>query len=848
MGQQMNTGNRQSTLWAVMGLVVIALFATYSAWHYAKQDVEAQANDRFQFRIQQTKAAIYERMLAYEHVLRGGVGLFASSSNKVDQATWQTYTANLNINENYPGIQGLGFSRRILPAELSSHVAEIRKQGHPDYAIRPAGERTEYTSIIFLEPFDQRNQRAFGFDMFSEPTRKAAMEWARDSGKTSVSGKVKLVQEAGKDIQAGFLMYLPVYRGATPQNATQRRAALLGYVYSPFRMNDLMQGILGKSTADIALQIFDDAGVNESTLMYSSLPGHKKESSRYTDMQEVEINGRVWTLQFTSLPAFEISVNRVTPLVVATSGLTLTTLLALLLWSVLSTRARAQAMASSMTSDLMEQKERLRSVIDTALDAIIVISDKGIMESCNAATQKIFGYAPEELLGHNVNMLMPEPYHTQHDSYLKRFTDTGVAHVIGIGREVTGLRKDGSTFPMELSVGEMHSGNQRKFTGMVRDITERQKVEQLKSEFVSTVSHELRTPLTSIRGSLGLVLGGVTGELPAQSKNLLDIAYKNTERLVRLINDILDIEKIESGKMSFEMKPQALMPIIEQAIETSRAYGDQYGVTFELVATLPDVKVNIDHDRLTQVMANLLSNAAKFSPQNGRVEISVTPSQGKLRVSVNDHGEGIPENFRSKIFQKFSQADGSDTRKKGGTGLGLSITKAMTEKMGGTMGFDSQAGVGSCFYFELPEWREDSTDVLSDNPTNLNSGNLPRVLVCEDDRDIAKLLSMMLKTGGFEADIAYDAAQAKTMLQQRPYAAMTVDLGLPGQNGMSLIRELREHAETIDLPIVVVSAMAAEGSAEANGKFTVTDWLGKPIDQNRLIVQLESAIKKVEGH
>lgn len=840
----MNLSSKKSTLRAVLALLIVSLFATYTAWRYTQKNVEEQANDRFQFRIQQTKAAIYDRMLAYEHVLRGGVGMYASSNNKVDKAAWQAYTTALNINENYPGIQGLGFSKRILPSELAKHIADIRKQGHPDYTVRPPGERAEYTAIIYLEPFDQRNQRAFGFDMFSEPTRRAAMEWARDSGKTTVSGKVKLVQEEGKNPQAGFLMYLPVYRDSQPQNAAQRRASLLGYVYSPFRMNDLMQGLLGKSTPDIALHIFDDAGMSANNLMYNSHPEYSIENPLYKDTQEIEINGRIWTLHFTSLPLFESTVNRSTPAVVAASGLSLSLLIALLFWSVLNTRARAQTMASSMTANLMEQKERLRSVIDTALDAIIVINERGIIESSNAATFKIFGYTSEELVGNNVNMLMPEPYHTQHDGYLKRFIDTGVAHVIGIGREVAGLRKDGSTFPMELSVGEMRSGNERKFTGMVRDITERQKVDRLKNDFVSTVSHELRTPLTSIRGSLGLVLGGVTGEIPAQSKSLLDIAYKNTERLVRLINDILDISKIESGKMSFEMKPQLLMPILEQAIESNRSYGEQYGVTFRLLSILPQVKINIDHDRLTQVMANLLSNAAKFSPQNGQVEISVTQSQDQIRVSVKDHGAGIPDIFRSKIFQKFSQADGSDTKQKGGTGLGLTITKAMIEKMGGTMGFDSQVGVGSSFYFELPEWIEDISNEPSNPPTEEKDSKLPRILICEDDRDIARLLSMMLKAGSFSADIAYDAAQAKIMLQQRSYAAMTIDLGLPGQNGMSLIRELREHAETLNLPIVVVSAMAAEGSVEANGQFAVTDWIGKPIDQTRLIAQLESAIQK----
>jgi PAS domain S-box-containing protein len=235
-----------------------------------------------------------------------------------------------------------------------------------------------------------------------------------------------------------------------------------------------------------------------------------------------------------------------------------------------------------------------------------------------------------------------------------------------------------------------------------RIIEERQKIDRLKNDFVSTVSHELRTPLTSIRGSLGLVLGGVTGTVPAPAVKLLDIAYKNTERLVRLINDLLDIDKIASGKMDFDLQWYDLSPMIEQAIETNAAYGAQLNVKFVLHDETANVAVKVDYDRMMQVMANLFSNAAKFSPEHGVVDVTIAVGSGVARISVQDHGPGISDEFRAKIFQKFTQQDSSDTRLKGGTGLGLAISQALIEKMGGRIGFESTLGQGTTFYLELP--------------------------------------------------------------------------------------------------------------------------------------------------
>ncbi len=340
------------------------------------------------------------------------------------------------------------------------------------------------------------------------------------------------------------------------------------------------------------------------------------------------------------------------------------------------------------------------------------------------------------------------------------------------------------------------------------DITERQKIERMKNEFVSMVSHELRTPLTSIRASLSLIVGGVASEIPPQAKALVEIGYKNSERLVLLINDILDIEKIESGKMDFSLEPVKLIPLVEQAIEANIAYGEQFGVKFKLHNDLSNVKVLVDSDRLMQVLTNLLSNAAKFSPQRETVAIAVSREDRKIRVEVRDRGPGIPEAFRPKIFQKFAQADSSDTRQKGGTGLGLSISKAIIKKLGGQIGFETDTGAGTTLYFLLTEWQQ--LPPLEDqrpDPAPL------RILICENDRDTAKLLSLMLSQGGFDTDIAYSGMEAKQLLAQPdtiPYAAMTIDLAMPDTDGISLIRELRQHENFRHLPIVVVSAKAQQ--------------------------------------
>jgi PAS domain S-box-containing protein len=487
---------------------------------------------------------------------------------------------------------------------------------------------------------------------------------------------------------------------------------------------------------------------------------------------------------------------------------------------------------------LRASEETFRSAVENAPNGMALIDPSGKLLKVNPALCTLLGYDADEL----TNMPFKSIPHLDdvdfdEESVLKPLREEIDAHRV----EMRLKHKSGRIVHVLLSMSLIrhHDGSAKYYVAQALDITERVQMDRIKSEFISIVSHELRTPLTSIRGSLGLLTGKIVKGVPETAQKLIDIAYKNCERLILLINDILDIDKIASGQMRFDMRPEPLALLLEEAAVSIRGYAEELGVHILLDGSVPDLMLNVDRDRFIQVLNNLLSNAVKFSPKDGVIELRAEARDGRVRILVSDHGPGIPPEFQDRLFNKFFQADASSTREKGGTGLGLHISRQIVEHMGGQIGFNSKVGEGTTMWVELPLSMTQSVTSAPGETTPAELG--PRVLVCEDDDRAAWLIQKMLTKEGFAADVVHSIPEARRQLKAANYAAMTLDLVLPTGNGIDFARELNGDPQTSQVPIIIVSGTERADGLEFGERFGIVDWIVKPISRQRLVASVEKA-------
>jgi PAS domain S-box-containing protein len=422
----------------------------------------------------------------------------------------------------------------------------------------------------------------------------------------------------------------------------------------------------------------------------------------------MRIQDQAWTLRIAPTVDFVESRKSDLPMLVFVAGLLVAALSALSVRFILISRLKSAHLATSLALNA--------GIISSSAHLVIAIDDQYRIVNFNRAAEQALGYRAADVIGHRAIPIFLDPGELEERARTLS-AELGEPVPVGPGiftriplrdgfetREWTFVRRNGTRFPANVTITPLRDELDAVtgFLGVIEDITVRKEVEKLKSEFTAVVSHELRTPLTSIRGSLGLILGALSSSLQPKVKELLEIAQSNCERLVLLVNDILDIEKFSAGQMRFEFRTVPLADLVRQAVDANEGYARKFQVHIELRPIDPGCDVSVDPDRFIQVMANLLSNAAKYSPQGGAVRVQAEMRGDHVRISVRDDGPGIPESFRERIFEKFSQADASTTREKGGTGLGLHIAKRFVEHMQGRIGFESEAGRGSTFWIELP--------------------------------------------------------------------------------------------------------------------------------------------------
>ena len=524
--------------------------------------------------------------------------------------------------------------------------------------------------------------------------------------------------------------------------------------------------------------------------------------------------------------------------------------------------ARKQAEAA-----LRESQARMQAVLNTAVDAILTINDRGIIESANPAAGRLFGYDPAELIGRNISMLMPADHARAHDGYIERYLRTGEARIVGIGREVEGLRRDGSTFPADLAVSEVRFGDQLRFTGIVRDITVRKNAERallradaMKDEFLANTSHELRTPLNGIIGIGQSMLDGATGALSEEQQRNLGMVVASGRRLANLVNDILDFSKLRHETVELHRRPTDLHALTEFVLAISRTLVGKRALRLFNRIDAQIALVEVDEDRAQQILFNLIGNAVKFT-QAGAVEVSAKVRDQWLDLTVSDTGPGIGADRLETIFESFSQGDGSVARQQGGTGLGLAISRQLAELHGGSISVTSEVGVGSHFTLSLPLSLTTREMLTPDSrPNDPVSRLLPdiepnrgtagagapstagaglRVLVVDDEPVNVQALVNFLTLARYDVVTAADGQEALDYLSAgSPCDIVLLDVMMPKLSGFDVCQRIRERYSPAELPIILLTAKNRVSDLVMGFGVGANDYLTKPFASDELLARV----------
>ncbi|RJF87898.1 PAS domain S-box protein [Oleomonas cavernae] len=517
---------------------------------------------------------------------------------------------------------------------------------------------------------------------------------------------------------------------------------------------------------------------------------------------------------------------------------------------------------------LRTSEETMRALINTAVDGVMIIDDQGLVRIYNPACQRLFGYTAEEVIGNNVRMLMPAPYRAEHDAYLDNYHNTGQRKIIGIGREVVGQRKDGTTFPMELSVGETFAEGEKLFVGIIRDITERiraieavtsarqaEEANRAKSNFLATMSHELRTPMNGILGMTGLLLDT---PLSTEQRSYAEAVQNSGETLMTLLNNLLDLSKIEAGRFELYDRPFDPVDVLDGIAAIWETQAQRKGLDFFVSKDLRGIHQLVgDPDRLRQILVNLVSNAVKFTSA-GFVALRVKRETGigpkvLLRFEIKDSGIGIDEEVQGRLFRKFEQADAAIARTYGGSGLGLAICREIAGLMGGDIGVTSQAGRGSTFWATLPfdmvqveAFPENTAAGAPSRQAFAPAATGPlRILIAEDHPYNQKLMVARLGGTGHRVTVANNGVEAVERAGNETYDLILMDVRMPEMDGIEATSHIRKLPHPFGaVPIIAVTAHAMRGDRERYIEAGMDDYISKPVDFAALSQLIDKVLER----
>ncbi len=846
--------------WRSFAILIVSIFLTILATIYTYHDLKAIAKSEFTLESNEIKTKIHLRLHTHAQLLRSGSALFATS-NEISRKDWKAFIENSKLNSNLPGIQGVGFSVIIKKEQLEQHILQIKKEGFPEYVVHPTGDREIYTSIIYLEPFTNRNLRAFGYDMYSETVRRSAMEQACDLDMATLSGKVILVQETKTDVQPGTLMYVAVYRKGMPINTKEeRRTAIFGWIYSPYRMVDLMQGILGgrNLTNNTRLRIYDNDEISLSSLLFDSQSKDTiapSDNVIETHTIPIVFNGKIWTLVF-SKPGGPLANFHGEVFTVLLSGITISLLLFSLSWSLNNTRFRAQQIANQLTAKINEIESKFSLFMDH-LPASAFIKDRyGRNLFFNRQLIELMGFKNWENKLNRDLMDETDALRVSADDIMTM--EKGNFKLEENLMDGNGLIRTFETLKFIIP----RQGQEPLLGGISIDITERKIIDEKikqheihlselnasKDKFFSIIAHDLKSPFNSIIGFSSLLVQHIKDKDIQGINEYGNLILKSANNAMDLLQNLMDWSRSQTGRMEFQPVYVDLVPLVNKTTLFFDDIARQKSITIKRVLE-NTASIYADIAMLNTVLRNLISNAIKFTMPGGEIIVSVMKKQNEIIFSVSDTGVGISKNGMEKLFRIEHSYSTSGTNKETGTGLGLILCKDFIEKHNGKIWVESEEGKGSKFYFSLPfnAQLQEKKPIENFGSSATNNHDDPviaslKILIAEDDEISKILLCHQLKTVCKEILKATTGIEAITICRDHPdIDLLLMDINMPEMNGFIATQQIREFNTKVI--IIAQTAHALTGAREKSIASGCNDFISKPINKNELL----ALIKKYFG-
>ncbi|MDB5821607.1 MAG: hypothetical protein JWR21_311 [Herminiimonas sp.] len=860
-------------------LLLTVLAVTLVTVRAARESDYQDLHTEFDFRVRETAERLEQRMATYEEVLRGTQG-FMRGSIDVDANDFRDFVANLALPEHFPGIQALAVAALIAPTQLEEHVTSMRREGHAAYQVNPSGKRDRFSAVVRIEPFVGMNLRALGFDMLTEPFRRAAMVRAGETGRPAMSGKVQLIQESGLETQAGFVMYLPVYRHGMPVDTPARReSALLGWVAAPFRMNDLMAGVGGERSNDLRVRVFDGTGLDPQSLMYDShrSASPSEERPAYHSVRRAAVSGRLWTVEIASRPDFEARLGTEKLYAIGFTGTVAGLLLSTLVWVLATGRRRAVTLAVDMTRKLRASEFRWKYALEGAAEGVWDANLQTGEVLYSRRWKAMLGYSDQEIPPHR--SAWEDRIHADDRAATLQAAEACIAGVTKAYEcEYRILCKDGSwkwVLARGMVVSRDSNGAALRMIGTHSDISSRKDAERREAQRMQALD-QTRAALAHAQRleAVGKLTGGVahdfnnTLQIISGNLQLLQASGGDRERGQRLIGSALDAvergAKLSSQLLAFARR-QPLQPVVvnlnrlldNMAELLQRALGESIEIQRETRSGLWNTLV--DPSRLENVILNLALNARDAMSGGGILGISLrnaefvgesassmdgstdaVPAGQYVILAMSDTGSGMSREVVEQAFEPFFT-----TKEEGkGTGLGLSMAHGFVMQSGGYIRIDSIVGHGTTVSVYLPRSLEpEARAEPARTEASTERGN-ETLLVVEDDNGVRETVVALLTGLGYQVLAAADGEAALAILKRdESIDLLFTDVVMPGP---VTSRDLARRAKEINPGIEVLftsgytrNAVMQDGKLEPG-----VNLIGKPYRSEQLARRLRELLAK----